>query len=70
VGLYAVVANGGYNAEFVCVEMSVGYLVIFSVKAKTKSSRVVQELNSLCISVDIDFVVIQAAPERQKQNPV
>ena len=70
VGLYAVVANGGYNAEFVCVEMSVGYLVIFLVKAKTEASRVVQELNLLCKryghrmeSVRVDFGTVEKGAE-------
>jgi len=48
VGPYAVLANGGFNAEFVAVELSCGYIVVFLVKLKKEASRCVKDLSLLC----------------------
>jgi len=48
VGPYAVLANGGFNAEFVAVELSCGYIVVFLVKSKKEACRCVKDLSLLC----------------------
>jgi len=48
IGPYSVLANGGFNAEFVAVELSCGYIVVFLVKSKTEASRCVKDLSLLC----------------------
>ena len=47
IGPYATVANGGFTGEFVCIEGSCGYIVVFLVKFKTEAVRVITELNQL-----------------------
>ena len=47
-GPYSVLANGGFSGEFIAVELSCGYIVVFLVKSKKEAVRVAREISLLC----------------------
>lgn len=70
IGPYSVLANGGFTGEFVAVERSCGYLVVFLVKSKMEACRVAKELSLLCKrfghrmeKLQVDFGTVERGAE-------